>query len=456
VFNMASDLALPALPAAPTRGPALPPGPSSRLLATVDFARDPYATFLRCREQYGDPFTLPMLGSQVVVTGRPELVKAMYALPSPDVGGLLGHLIPDILGSQSVLVKSGTDHADDRKLMMPLFHRERLAACSRTIATITREEMRKHTPGTPVLGYELGRAIALEVILRALFGVTDAARVPDFRKAVLRLAETASPAMIFSKALRKPFFGLGPWAKAQRAMADLDALFYAQIAARRADPHGDDMLGLLLEARYDDGQPMSDTAIRDQLMSLVLAGHETMAVTLSWGLHWILSDAEVRGRLTAEVDGADDDRVGMLPYLDAVCKETLRIYPIQPVVMRHCLKPVSFAGCTVPAGSFVGAATTLVHMDPAIYPEPERFRPERFLAGKSPSISEFFPFGGGVRRCIGAAFATQEMKLVLATLLREHHFVPTFEGTPRPVRQSTVTGPEGKVPLRYEGPRAGS
>jgi cytochrome P450 len=426
------------------RSSRLPPGPSSRLLATARFARDPYGYFEACRARYGDPFTLPLLGTRVVVTGRPELVRSLYALPPTKVGGLLGHLIPEILGPSSVLVLSGEPHAVDRKLLMPMFHGERIAAYGRIIAEVTRTEAARHAPGARLSMYELGRAISLDVILRALFGVEEAGTVAALRRAVLRLAEAGAPPLIFFRALRRSIAGLGPWARVERRLAELDALLYAQIAERRARPAGVDLLSLLVAARYDDGSALSDAQIRDQLMSLILAGHETMAVTLAWAMHWILAERGVRARLDEELRGAED--VGRLPYLDAVCKETLRIYPIQPIVMRHLLEPMDFAGYEMPAGAFVGAATTLVHMDPAIYPEPEKFCPERFLAG-GPGMAEFFPFGGGARRCIGAAFALYEMKVVLATLRREFPFHLVSTATPRPIRQSTVTGPSGGVEL---------
>ena len=233
----------------------------------------------------------------------------------------------------------------------------------------------------------------------------------------------------------------------QKKLAALDALLYAEIERKRKAPEGDDLLGMLLAARYEDGSAMTDEQIRDQLVSLILAGHETMAVTLAWAMHWILADRSVQGRIEEEFAAAED--VSRLPFLDAVCNETLRIYPIQPVVMRYLLEPVGFAGYEVPTGCFVGAATTLVHMNPAIWTDPTRFRPERFLERK-PEMSEFFPFGGGARRCLGANFALLEMKVVIVTLLREFRLKLKTTETPRPVRQSTVTGPSGGVAIAVE------
>lgn len=422
-----------------------PPGPSSRLLATLHFARDPYAYFEECRARYGDPFTLPLMGSKVVISGRPELVREVYALPPSKVGGLLGHLMPEVLGAGSVLVLSGEPHTQERRLQMPMFHGKRIGAWGRIIAEVTRTEATSRKPGEPLRMYDLGRSIALDVILRALFGVRDAEMLIALRSAVLRFAEAGAPALIFFKALRRSVAGMGPWARVQKRLGELNVLLHAQIAERRAHPGEDDLLSMLIEARYDDGSALTDAQIRDQLVSLILAGHETMAVTLAWAMHWVLTEREVRGQLDAELASAGEDVLG-LPYLDAVCKETLRIYPIQPVVMRHLLQPAEFAGRELPAGAFVGAATTLVHMDPTLYPQPGKFDPARFL-GRGPGAAEFFPFGGGARRCLGATLAMAELKIVLATLLREFNFRALDHRTPRPVRQSTVTGPQGGVEL---------
>jgi cytochrome P450 len=428
-----------------SRSEVFPPGPSSRLLSTLRFAKDPYTCFAECRARYGDPFTLPLLGSQVVITGRPELVKEVYAMPPAAVGGLLGHLMPEVLGPASVLVLSGAAHTSERKLQMPMFHGKRIGAWAALIAEVTRTEARRRPAGEPVQMFELGRAIALDVILRALFGVQEPEMLIAMRRAVLEFTAAGKPALIFFRALRRSFGGLGPWAEVQRRLAKLDALLFAQISERRAHPGGVDLLSMLIEARYDDGSPLTDQQIRDQLMSLILAGHETMAVTMAWAMHWLLTEREVRARLDAELETAGDD-VLQLPYLDAVCKETLRIYPIQPVVMRHLLVPAEFGGRALPAGSFVGAATTLVHMDPKLYPEPGKFNPERFL-GRGPGAAEYFPFGGGARRCLGATLAMAEMKIVLSTLLREFSYQVLDARLPRPVRTSTVTGPEGGVEM---------
>jgi cytochrome P450 family 110 len=433
----------------------LPPGPRSRLRTTARFTRDPYGTSADCAHRYGDPFTLPMLGSHVVVTGRPQLARAMYALPPDQVGGLLGHLIPEILGPTSVLVRSGRQHTADRKLLTPLFRREAMQQYTAVIADVTRAEMATHSPGTRLTAYELGRSITLGVILRAMFGVDRAEQLAEFRQAVLRMLEAGSPPLIFFPSLRRGFLGLTPWDRVRRRLAELDRLYYAQIERRRARAaDGTDILGHLLRARYPDGRELSDQQLRDQLMSYVLAGHETMSVTLAWALYWVLTRHDVRARLDQELAGADGD-VSRLPYLEAVCLETLRIYPIQPIVLRYLLEPVEFAGYRLPAGSFIGAANTLVHMDAGLYPDPERFDPGRFADSRPGGPGEYFPFGGGARRCLGAGFATEELKIILAVLLAEYRLRCLEPAVPAPARQSTVTGPGGGVRLVYDGPVAG-
>ena len=434
-------------------GPAatLPPGPSSRLRTTARFTRDPFGMSADCARRFGDPFTLPLLGSHVVVTGQPELARAMYALPPDKVGGLLGHLIPEILGPTSVLVRSGGQHTADRRLLAPMFRGDSLRAHAAVISDVTRAEIGAYRPGARLTAHELGRSITLSVILRAMFGVEESGQLAEFRQGVLRLLAAGSPPLIFFPGLRRGFFGVAPWDRAQRRLAELDRLFYAQIERRRArGTGGTDILGHLLQARYPDGRPLSDQQVRDQLMSYVLAGHETTSVTVAWALHWVLTRHDVRERLGQELAGADG-HVSQLPYLDAVCKETMRIYPIQPIVMRHLLEPVEFAGHELAARSFIGAATTLVHMDPGLYPDPERFDPGRFM-GSGHGPGEYFPFGGGARRCLGAEFATLELKIILSVLLGEYRLRCLDSATPVPARHSTVTGPRGGVPLAYDGP----
>jgi cytochrome P450 len=231
----------------------------------------------------------------------------------------------------------------------------------------------------------------------------------------------------------------------------LDALTYSAIARRRAGGGGDDILGLMLSARYDDGSAMSDREIRDQLLTLVFAGHETSGIALAWAVNWIERTPSVRDRLLVELSALGDDptptALAAAPYLEAVCHETLRLYPVVGEVVRLLRAPLTLGAWTIPAGVPVSAGIALVHARADLYPEPEAFRPERFLERRKLAPHEYLPFGGGARRCIGAAFALYEMKVVLGTLLARYRFTLARSEPERPVMRNLAMGPQGKVRL---------
>ena len=252
-------------------------------------------------------------------------------------------------------------------------------------------------------------------------------------------------------ALRRPFLGVGPYARMVRVRDRLDALTYDAIARRRArdgDGAGDDVLGLMLSARYDDGSAMSDREIRDQLLTLVFAGHETSGIALAWAVNWLARTPPVRDRLLAELSALGDDPapgpLAAAPYLEAVCHETLRLYPVVGEVVRLLRTPLTVGTWTIPAGVAVSAGIALVHARADLYPAHERFQPERFLERKfAPHV--YLPFGGGARRCIGAAFGLYEMKVVLGTLLARYRFTLARREPERPVMRNLAMGPRGKV-----------
>src|SRR5215208_5574965 len=294
-----------------------------------------------------------------------------------------------------------------------------------------------------VAGWPVGRAfelrprmqaITLEVILRAVFGVRDGERMDRFRERIPRLADTTS-VLSWLPLMDRDLGGLSPAARFRRALAAVDELIYAEIAARRDSEPGEDVLSLLLSARHEDGSPMSDVELRDELMTLLTPGHETTATGLSWAFERLLRTPRVLARV---VDSLDDD-----DYLDAVVKETLRVRPVIVDVARKLTRDVSIGGWQLPAGIMVLPAIAAVHMRPDLYPSPEEFRPERFLDEGAESYS-WIPFGGGVRRCIGASFAQVEMRVVLREVLRR---VRLRADSPRPerpqVRHVTVVPSRG-------------
>jgi cytochrome P450 len=251
---------------------------------------------------------------------------------------------------------------------------------------------------------------------------------------------------------------VGPWARFRRAVSRLRALVQEEIDARRAAAAQgrEDILSLMMSARFDDGSAMSDDELKDQLHLLLFAGHETTATALAWAFYWLHRQPEDLALLLAEVDALgprpEPEAVASLPYLDAICQETLRIHPVVADVGRRLVRPLDVMGYTVPAGTLVMVSTLLLHDRPDLYPEPQRFRPARLLERKF-SPFELVPFGGGARRCIGAAFALYEMKIVLSTLLRARRFRLASDAPVLSTRRGITMGPKGGVTMILEGPR---
>ena len=303
---------------------------------------------------------------------------------------------------------------------------------------------------------EAGSAISIDVILRAVFGVDEAAGLDDLRAALLGALASMSPLLMLFPALRRRFGGIGPYAR-MLAVRDRPRrpLTYSAIARRRAGVGGgggDDILGLHAErASYEDGTAMSDHEIRDQLLTLVFAGHETSGIALAWALNWLERTPPVRHRLLAELSALGNDpspaALAAAPYLEAVCHETLRLYPVVGEVVRLLRAPMTLGAWTIPAGVPVSAGIALIHARADLYPEPTSFRPERFLERPKLAPHEYLPFGGGARRCIGAAFALYEMKVVLGTLLARYRFTLAGSEPERPVMRNLAMGPKGRVRL---------
>jgi len=433
---------------------ALPPGPSFALLQTARLVKDPYTFHRACRARYGDPYTIPSLNGRVVCTGDPEGVREIFAADPDTFAPWAADTLRPMLGDGSIIVLRGERHKRERKLLMPAFQGERMRAYGALMNDVARRHFAQLKPGEVFRFLDTAQAISLEVIVRAVFGVEDDAGVERMATAVNRHASAASPLLMFTKLLQRQFFGFGPWARLTRLKAEYDALLLAQIRARRAGAPGEDILSILLAARYEDGQPMTDEDVRAELVTLLFAGHETTALALAWAVHWLLRDPARLARLRAELDaaGSDPDIIARLPYLEAVCQESLRIHPILPDPLREVIKPFRLRGFDVPLGCGVAAVSGLVHEDPAIFDEPAAFRPERFLE-RTYKPYEYFPFGGGSRRCIGAAFAVHEMKLVLAALFSEHELELCEPREVRPARRNVTMGPSTGIRVRRLGAR---
>lgn len=431
------------------RGP-LPPGPGSLHMVKVLLSLSRH-DLVELAGKYGDPLTIPTPLGPMVTTISPEGNKAIFTADPdtfvPSVADSLGTVL-----TRSVLFQHGADHRRARKLLAPPFHGARMRAYGNLMRDAALHWAQRWQDGKPFTMLETAQAITLDVIIRAVFGVSEknSELTAQLRQEVLGWIHGFSP-FIFLKPLRRDFFGLGPWARFRRNHDRLRQRVRALIAEHRADLSGrEDVLSLLLAVKDEQGNGLSDEEILDQLVTMVLAGHETTAVMLAWAFYLLHRHPPVLARLRAELltlpDGAraEPEAVARLPFLEAVCNETLRLYPPAHVIHRRLARPLSLLGFELPVGTIVGAGVYATHRLPSLYPQPEQFQPERFL-NRPRSPFEFLPWGGGARRCLGAPFALYEMKIVLAALLASHRLQLLEAGEVKLAHRAGTVGPKGGI-----------
>jgi cytochrome P450 len=371
----------------------------------------------RCRRNYGSRFTVRLAAQDpFVLISDPDEIKQVFTAP-PDVlyPGEGARILEPIVGPNSILLLDEGAHMSQRKLVLPAFHGERMKGLEPMITEVAREQIESWPRGEAMPMHPRMQALTMEVILAAVFGLRSGGRLDALRIALAEMLEFGlSPLSLLPPAQRAPF-GLGPWAKFVKVRARADELIYAEIHDRRerGDSGGSEIIGSLVAARHEDGSPMSDTEIHDELLTLLVAGHETTATQLAWTLERLTREPEVLEKLVSAVDEGDGE-----PYLTATVRESLRHRPVLlNAAPRTVKKPVEVGGILYEPRVHLVASAWLVHHDPAIYPDPYAFRPERFL-DSDPGTYTWIPFGGGRRRCIGASFAQMEMAIVLRELLR--------------------------------------
>ena len=392
-----------------------------------------------CRRRCGDYFTLrPTPDREVVVTADPAAVKKVFT-GDPDLlhAGEGNVTLAPLLGSGSVLLLDGAEHLRHRRLLLPPFHGERMRAYGEMMEAVAERRIAEWPEDRNFAVLPSMQGITLEVIMRAVFGFEDAARRERIGGPLRQLLDAvASRPRVLALALTAGRSGpLSPWRRFAALRERADALLREEIRARRADPHGadgDDIFSMLLAARDPDGVPLSDSELRDELMTLLLAGHETTATALAWTFEQLTRNPAVLDRLIAAEAAGDGD------YLEAVVKESLRLRPVVPAVVRCLQAPMEFGGWELPAGVNIAPSVYLMHRRPDIYPEPLAFRPERFL-GDPPGTYEWIPFGGGVRRCLGASFAVFEMKIVIRAVLAARRLRSRPQARPEGVTRRAIT-----------------
>jgi cytochrome P450 family 110 len=436
----------------------LPDGPKTLpLRQLLQWVFQPLAYLDKNAERYGDCFTA-RFGSlpPFVIISNPQLTEAIFAAPADQFDtGRSNTILRPTLGENSLLLLDGERHQRQRQLLMPPFHGERMRAYSQLIAQITEEITQTWKQGTTFSLRPQMQEISLKVILQAVFGLHEGQRYDELKQRLNTFLEaTTSPlgsTMAFFPILQKDFGAWSPGGRFVRQKQKIDDLLYSEIRDRRAqpDPSRTDILSLLLAARDEEGQPMTEVELRDELITLLLAGHETTATALTWAVYWIGQNPTVKEKLLAELnawsENPDLSLIARLPYLNAVCAEALRLYPVAILVSPRIVKEhFNALDYSFDAGTMLAPCIYLTHQRKDLYPEPRQFRPERFLERQF-SPSEYFPFGGSNRRCIGAAFAMMEMKLVLVTLLTQFQFANMDKRPVQPTRRGVTMAPAGGV-----------
>ena len=420
---------------APANGTGPPEVPLPRIVQTARFMARPVPFFEYWRRRLGEIFAARLFGpGDVVFASDPESMKRLFSADRVNtIAPGRNIVLRPLLGRQSLLLQEGEEHLRRRRVMLPPFHGERMRAYEAMIADVTAAEVAGWPVGTPFPLHPSMQAITLEVIMRAVFGVTDAERLDALRESLIAiLAESASPsaAGLITPGVRR----LPHYRRFVSHLVRTNDLLAREIRERRDDPdlgEREDILSLLVAAEFEDGSTMSDAELRDQLMTLLLAGHETTATGLAWTFDLLLHRPDALERLLDELESDGDE------YLEAVIAESLRVRPVVPMTGRLLREPATLGGYDLPAGTVVLAAIYMAHTNAETYPEPFAFRPERFLDG-GPETYSWIPFGGGTRRCIGAAFAQMEMRVAIRTILDAVRLEPASPA-PEPMARRNVT-----------------
>ncbi len=441
-------------------------GPKSLpLFQLINWIFRPLNFLEECASEYGDIFNLNLMGlPPFTVVSHPQGIQEILSVDAQkfDVGRT-NDLARSLLGDNSLVLLDGENHRRQRKLMMPPFHGEKVKSYAQTICRITERVANQWQEQKTFIAQKAMQDITLETILHVVFGLSEGERYQQIKPPLIELLDqTGSPikaSVIFLPFLQQDLGEWSPWGKVVRRQRQIYQLLQAEIDERRANSEllGNDVLSLMMSAQDEDGQGLSDIELKDQMMTLLVAGHETTATALSWALYWIHKLPEVKQKLLAELDSFEDRHdplaISRLPYLTAVCNETLRFYPVAFIAfLRFAKSPIAIMGYKFDAETMFAPAIYLTHHRADLYSEPKKFKPERFLE-RQYSPYEFLPFGGGNRRCIGYALALLEMKLVLATILTKWDLSLTSDRPVLPKRRGATIAPNNGIPLIFQGKR---
>lgn len=438
----------------------LPPGPKTLPIHTLyRWMRNPYPLLDEVRGEFGETFTLRLgVMPPMVMFSNPEHIKEVFASSGDDMhAGKLAESLRPFLGARSLLLLDGAEHRWMRKLVLPPFHGERMQAYGEQMLEIAHEAIDAMPLGKPFAIHEPMQSITLEIILRTVFGVEHGDLRERMHARLKGLLEVGTWPPLLLPIFQRDLGPWSPWGKFVRLMEEGERDFQGLIEARKSTPGdgGSDILSMLLAARDEDGNALSEQDLRDQLVTLLVAGHETTATGLSWAMRWLLASPRAETALRDELSAAaaqgplTPERIAKLEFLDAVVRESLRLQPIVPLVGRVLQRPMRVGGVDLPAGVAVACSIYLAHRREGVWPDPDRFDPWRFIERRF-TPSEWLPFGGGIRKCIGMAFALYEMKIVLAALYTRCEFRAATERPVGTVRRAITMAPDKGVPVILE------
>ncbi|MGL5939604.1 MAG: cytochrome P450 [Waterburya sp.] len=452
--------------------PKLPPTVKTPvILVMIQVILDQFGTLEKYHKKYGEIFYSPksQLTPPSVIFSNPQGIEKVFTADPNlfEVSQQSNAPIKVLLGENSLVLLDGIKHQRQRKLLMPPFHGEKMKSYGQTMVDITKEVISQWQVGQTICIRDYTQEISLRIILRTIFGLdrskTDAHETNKnydrLQKILVDYLDTFNSPLnsffLFFPALQKDLGALTPWSKFLAQQRQIKEILQAECDRRRHNPDamGEDILSLLLEARYEDGQPMSDQEIQDELLTMLFAGHETTASSLAWSFYWLHRLPEVGQKLQIELnsvyESAEFNDIAKLPYLGAVISETLRLNPVVVFVGRQLKQPFELMGYQFEPGTSLLPSIYLTHQREDIYPEPKKFKPERFLTRQF-SPYEFLPFGGGNRRCLGYAFALLEMKLVLATIMSEVELELLDNRPLQSTRRGFTFSPAGGVKMRVK------
>jgi cytochrome P450 len=441
----------------------LPKGPPAHAaIQTFRWMRQPLPFLEECAHRYGDIFTIRLLGFRPVILSNPEAIKEVFAgNPRVLFAGQANIVLKPFLGQHSLLLLDGDEHLRQRRLILPAFHGERMQAYGRTMMEAAHASIDTWPTGDVFPLHRPMQRITLQIILRTVFGIDEGERFRRLSELLSKALDIVAWPPLLLPAMQRDLGPLSPWGRFLRLYAEAAQILYAEMRQRRESGTAGrtDVLSMMMAARDENGAALSDEELRDELVTLLVAGHETTATALCWAFRWLLSDPVLHERLLDEIASAFEggqlvpEKVARLELLDGAVRETLRLSPVIPLVGRVLQEPLRVLGHDLPAGTVLAPCIYLTQRRASVYPDPERFDPERYRNFK-PGAAEWFPFGGGVRRCIGAAFATYEMKMVLATILSRTTLALRPGYRPRVVRRSITLTPAEGLPVIVSSVRA--